>query len=134
MGVGSQNRIINPTSKRVVNPPILRSKDVHRTRLPSSYMATWLAQNKAEISQNGSKLNNVSKVTKLHYFLLPHLPSHKEGELPDYTDVALLSGDNLTYFDEGFPGRTRNPMKGIQNKLKAQSFLYWIIFKLLTKA
>lgn len=53
------------------NPPILRSKDVHRTRLPSSYMATWLAQNKAEISQNGSKLNNVSKVTKLHYFLLP---------------------------------------------------------------
>lgn len=50
-------------------------------------MATWLAQNKAEMSQKSSKLNNVSKVKTLYYFLLPSFPSHKE-ELPNYTNIV----------------------------------------------
>lgn len=94
-------------------------------------MAKQLAQSRPEISQTSSKLSNVSKVTKLHYFLLPSLPSHK-GELPNDTNVILPSGDSLTYCDEGFSSENVKSDEG-NRKQKAQSFLYWIIFKSLTK-
>lgn len=67
-------------------------------------------------------------------FYCPHLTSHKEGELPNYTNVALPSGDSLTYFDEGFSRENLKSDEENTKQIKSTEILILDYFQVINKS